>query len=54
MGGDTLMRTVYKLLSLWGDARALSRGPGSFVKRKVRSAAHRELAQGMRKTWLRP
>lgn len=48
------MRTLYKFLSLYGDARALSRGPGSFVKRKVRSAAHRELAQVMRRTWLRP
>jgi hypothetical protein len=47
------MRSLYRILSFTGDVKAASRGTGSFVRRKVRSAAHRQLAKGLRRA-LRP
>lgn len=44
------MRAPYRLLSILGDFKAASRGPGALVRRKVRSRAHRELAKAMRRT----
>lgn len=37
-GRVRLMRWLYKLLSLTGDAKALGRGPGAYARRKVRGA----------------
>lgn len=47
------MRWLYKLLSLTGDAKALSRGPGSYARRKVRGRAHRGFGRALRRV-LRP
>ena len=44
------MRRLYGWLSKLGDARAASRGPGAFARRKVRSGAHRTLARAMRRS----
>ena len=35
------MRTVYKLLSIWGDLRAARRGPGPYARRQGRKRANR-------------
>ena len=47
------MRTLYKLLSAWGDLRAARRGPGPLVRRQARKTAHRGLSRALRR-WLRP
>lgn len=47
------MRALYRLLSLLGDAKAASRGPGAYGRRLVRKAGHRGLGRAMRKV-LRP
>ena len=43
------MRALYRLLGLAGDAKALSRGPGPYVRRVVRKRANREFNQALRK-----
>lgn len=43
------MRTVYRLLSLLGDFKSLTRGPAPFVRRKGRQAAHQQFGPTMRK-----
>lgn len=49
------MKALYRLLSLLGDVRAASRGPGSYVRRKVRSKAHKTLAKATRRNrWTKP
>ena len=42
------VRTLFRLLRLYGDARAVSRGPGAVAKRLARRRAHRTLARLMR------
>jgi hypothetical protein len=44
------VRLIYELLSLWGDVRAMRRGPAAYGRRLVRKAAHRQLARVMRRT----
>jgi len=39
------MRALYRLLSIWWQLKAASRGPGAFVRQRLRSAAHRALAR---------
>lgn len=46
------MSLLYKILSLLGDAKALSRGPGPFARRYARRAGHRTLARTFRKAGL--
>lgn len=43
------LRSLYRVLSLAGDVKAASRGPGAFGRRYVRRAAHRTLARVLRK-----
>jgi hypothetical protein len=47
------MRSLYRILSILGDVKTASRGPGPFVRRKVRSRATREFSRGLRKV-IRP
>lgn len=47
------MRALYRLLSIVGDAKALSRGPAPYFRRKARAASHRALSRALRKV-LRP
>lgn len=47
------MRALYRLLGLAGDAKAISRGPGPYVRRVARKRANRAFNQGLRKV-LRP
>lgn len=42
------MRTLYRLLSLWTQARAASRGPKAYARNRARSYAHRTLTRTMR------
>lgn len=42
------MRTVYRLLSILGDLKALSRGPAPYGRRLVRKAGHRHLGRVLR------
>lgn len=44
-----MIRKLFQALRLWGDAKALSRGPKAYGKRRVRRAAHRRLARFMRR-----
>jgi hypothetical protein len=46
------MRTLFRVLRLWGDARTASRGPDALARRYARRAAHRGLARLLRE-WLR-
>jgi len=39
------MRALYRLLSVWWQLKAASRGPAAFVRQRLRSAAHRALAR---------
>lgn len=39
------MRTLFRLLSLYSLARAISRGPKAVAKREVRRRAHRQLGR---------
>ena len=43
------MSLLYRLLSWWGDAKALANGPTPYVKRRGRAYAHRTLARAMRR-----
>lgn len=43
------MRRLFRLLSVWNDAKAASRGPDAYTKRQVRKHAHRTLARLPRK-----
>lgn len=43
------MRSLYRLLSIAGDVKAASRGPGAFGRRYARRVAHRSLARALRK-----
>lgn len=43
------MRILYKLLSLFGDAKAATKGPAPFAKRQVRKFAHKSLAKVLRR-----
>jgi hypothetical protein len=45
------MRAIYKLLSILGDFKAASKGPGAFAKRKVNQKAHKTLSKTLRKMW---
>lgn len=47
------MRSLYRLLTVMGDVKAASRGPGALVRRKVRSRATRGFSRGLRKV-IRP
>jgi hypothetical protein len=47
------VRFLYRLLGLSGDARAASRGPGAYVRRRVRARGHRETGRVLRRI-LRP
>lgn len=42
------MRSIYRFLSILGDVKAASRGPGSLARRKVRSRATRSFSRGLR------
>ena len=44
-----MRRELFRLLRLWGDAKAVQRGPQALVKRRVRRSAHRRLARGLRR-----
>jgi hypothetical protein len=44
--------TIYRLLSLSNDARAVSRGPSAVGKRMVRKAAYRGLSRLLRRSGL--
>lgn len=44
-----MLRTMYKLLGLLGDAKSLTRSPSAYGRRKARASAHRALAKTMRK-----
>jgi hypothetical protein len=44
-----MTRLAYRILSLLGDFKAAHRGPSALIKRKVRAAAHRELAGVLRR-----
>ena len=52
MGGA--IRFLYRLLGLFWQAKAITRGPGEWAKQRARSYAHRQLARGLRHTFLRP
>lgn len=43
------MRWLYKMLSVAGDAKALSKSPATYAKRQVRKQAHKSLAKALRK-----
>lgn len=45
------MRTLYKLLSIFGDFKAASKGPSAYAKRKVNQQAHKQLSKALRKMW---
>lgn len=47
------MHTVYRLLSLAGDAKAASRGPGALLRRRGRQLANRVGNRQLRRV-LRP
>jgi hypothetical protein len=47
------VRTLYRLLSAWGDLRAARRGPGANVRRYGRKRANRTFNRALRR-WLRP
>jgi hypothetical protein len=44
-----MLRTLFRLLRLAGDARAARRGPAVYGQRRVRRAAHRTLARWLRR-----
>jgi hypothetical protein len=44
-----MIRALFRLLRILGDAKAASRGPGAYGRRVTRRQAHRALARGMRK-----
>ena len=43
------MRRLFRVLRLYGDLRAARRGPSAYGKRRVRRAAHRQLARWLRR-----
>lgn len=43
------MRWLFRFLRLYGDARAVSRGPEAYARRRVRRTAHRGLARWLRR-----
>lgn len=43
------MRWLYRVLRIWGDSRAASRGPSALSRRYARRQAHRSLARMLRK-----
>jgi hypothetical protein len=50
-----VIRSMYRLLGLLGDAKAASRSPSSHARRKIRSRIHREVGKATRRSkWLRP
>jgi hypothetical protein len=44
-----MLRTLFRILRLVGDAKAAARGPGALGRRVVRRRAHRTLARVMRR-----
>lgn len=46
-------RWLYRLLSVKGNVKAATRGPGAYVRRRTRARAHRGLARLLRSV-LRP
>lgn len=42
------MRALYRLLSAAGDAKAVSRGPGPYVRRVARKRANRTFNRALR------
>lgn len=43
-----MLRALFRMLRIMGDARAVSRGPGAVGKRMVRRSAHRSLRRLLR------
>jgi hypothetical protein len=46
------VRWLFRVLRLWGDAKAASRGPAAYGRRLVRRRAHRALSRAMRRRGL--
>ena len=46
-------RKGYRVLSLWGDVKAATRGPGPLARREVRKRANRVFNRWLRRV-LRP
>ncbi|WP_164465263.1 hypothetical protein [Phytoactinopolyspora halophila] len=42
-------QSLFRVLRIWGDAKAAQRGPEAYAKRRVRRKAHRSLARWLRK-----
>lgn len=50
MGGGAMLRTFYRVLSLFAMFKSISRGGVSgFARNRLRRVAHRQLARSMRK-----
>jgi hypothetical protein len=47
------VRFLYRLLGFSGDVKAARRGPGAYLRRRVRARGHREAGQVLRRV-LRP
>lgn len=43
------MRTLFRLLRIWGDAKAAANGPTAYGRRRVRRVAHRSLSRSLRR-----
>lgn len=44
-----MMRGLYRLLSVAGDVKSATRGPGPFARRYVRKQANRSFNRALRK-----
>lgn len=47
-----MIKAIYQFLSILGDAKAASKGPGAYGKRFIKKKAHKSLARSMRKMGL--
>jgi len=47
-----VIHALYQILSGYLDVKAASRGPGPYVRRRVRRSAHKQLARSMRRMGL--
>lgn len=43
-----MIRSLYRLLSILGDLKAISRGPAPYGRRVIRKAGHRHFGRAMR------
>jgi hypothetical protein len=41
------MRTLYRFLSLWALAKAISRGPGAVARNRAKKAAYKQIGRAL-------